>query len=198
MGFFDIFRKNKPAEEHDPAEGYDRTPSQDITINVTEEYIEINGKPFMLPIKTEELFDMFGEAQKHTFGKINIDYLTKETNELLNHFVSAQRTNFTWNDLGLYAYTDDGRYANALTIRLRPSKYRKDPEQYPTNMFGGTLTVNGLHWFDFLKSVEPVYSNLKRRSLGRYLVCGCFTDLKRKDQMRTERHYSDITISLNN
>ncbi len=199
MGFFDLFRKNKPAEELDPAEDYDRTPSQDITINVTEEYIEINGKQFMLPIKMEELFDIFGAAQKHTFGKIDIDFLTKEDNDLINEAVSEQRANFTWNDLGLYAYTNEGRYADCLMVMLRPSTDGSDPEHYPQNMFGGTLTINGEHWFEFLKSVKPEYSNSKNknRKLGRYIIFGDFTEREFKDKKRTYRHYSSIQISMN-
>ncbi|MBQ8196276.1 MAG: hypothetical protein IJZ47_13050 [Oscillospiraceae bacterium] len=198
MGIFDIFRKNKPAEEHDPAEDYDRTPSQDITINVTEEYIEINGKQVVLPVKMEELFDMFSAAQKHTFGKIDIDFLTKEDNDFINESVSEQRANFTWNDLGLYAYTNEGRYADCLMVMLRPSTDGSDPEHYPQNMFGGTLTISGAHWFEFLKSVKPEYSNSsnKHRTLGRYVIYGEFTEREFKDKKRTDKHYSHIQISL--
>ncbi len=199
MGFFDLFKKNKPAiEEHDPAEDYDRTPSQDITINVTEEYIEINGKQFILPIKMEELFAIFGEAQKHTFGKVDIDFLTKEDNDLINNSVSEQRANFTWNALGLYAFTNEGRYADCLMVMLRPSTDGTDPEHYPTNMFGGTLTINGARWFEFLKPVKPEYSNSsnKKRVLGRHIIFGNFTNRDFKDKKRTDKQYSNIQISM--
>ncbi len=200
MGLFDLFIKNKPVvEEHDPAEDYDRTPSQNITINVTEEHIEINGKQYMLPIKMEELFDIFGEAQKHTFGKIDIDFLTKEDNDFINESVSEQRANFTWNDLGLYAFTNEGRYADCLMAMLRPSTDGSDPEHYPQNMFGGTLTINGAHWFEFLKPIKPEYSNSsnKKRKLGRYIIYGEFTEREFKDKKRTDKHYSSIQISMN-
>ena len=199
MGFFDLFKKDEPViEEHDPAEDYDRTPSQNISINVTEEYVEINGKKFTLPIKMEELFDIFGEAQKHTFGKVNIEFLTQEQNDMINNSVSEQRANFTWNDLGLYAYTNEGRYADCLMARLRPCVDREDPEHYPQNMFGGTLTINGAHWFEFLKPVKPEYSNSsnKSRTLGRHVIYGDFTEREFKDKKRTDRHYGHIQISL--
>lgn len=200
MGFFDLFKKNEPVtEEHDPAEDYDRTPSQDITINVTDEYVEINGKQFTLPIKMEELFDIFGEAQKHTFGKVNIEYLTQEDNDMINNSVSEQRANFAWNDLGLYTFTNEGRYAKTLMLRFRPSTDNDDPEHYPTNMFGGTLTINGAHWFEFLKPVKTKYSNSsdKSRVIGRYIIYGSFTERDFKDKKRTDKHYSSIQISLN-
>lgn len=200
MGFFDLFRKNEPVvEEHDPAEDYDRTPSQNITINVTEEYVEINGKQFTLPIKMEELFAIFGEAQKHTFGKVNIDFLSKEDNDFINESVSEQRANFAWNDLGMYAFTNEERYAKTLMVRLRPSTDGDDPEHYPTNMFGGTLTINGAHWFEFLKPVKTKYSNSKNkgRVIGRHIIYGSFTNRDFKDKKRTDKHYGSIQISLN-
>ncbi|MBE6901980.1 MAG: hypothetical protein E7478_05855 [Ruminococcaceae bacterium] len=197
MGFF---RKNEPViEEHDPAEDYDRTPSQNIAINVAEEYVEINGKQFTLPIKMEELVQLFGEAEKETFGKVNIEYLTQEDNDMINRSVSEQRANFAWDDLGLYAFTNEGRYAKTLMVRLRPRVDHDDPEHYPTNMFGGTLTINGAHWFEFLKPVKPKYSNSasKGRVLGRHIIYGSFTDRDFKDKKRTDKHYANIQISLN-
>ena len=200
MGFFSLFKKNEPViEEHDPAEDYDRTPSQNISINVTEEHIEINGKQYTLPIKMEELVQLFGEPVKHTFGKVNIEFLTQEQNDMINNSVSEQRANFAWNELGLYAFTNEGKYAKALMVRLRPRVDRDAPEHYPTNMFGGTLTINGEHWFEFLKPVKPEYSNSsnKKRALGRYIIFGDFTEREFKDKKRTDKHYGHIQISLN-
>lgn len=200
MGFFDLFKKNEPVvEEHDPAEDFDRTPSQNISINVTEEYVEINGKQFTLPVKMEELVQLFGEPQKHTFGKVNIEFLSQEDNDMINSSVSEQRANFAWNDLGLYAFTNEGRYAKTLMVMLRPRTDGTDPEHYPTNMFGGTLTVNGGSWFEFLKPVKTEYSNSasKGRVLGRYIIYGHFTTRDFKDKKRTDSHYSNIQISLN-
>lgn len=200
MGFFDLFKKNEPVvEEHDPAEDYDRTPSQNIAVNVTEEYVEINGKQFSLPIKMEELVELFGEPVKHTFGKVNIECLSQEDNDMINRSVSEQRANFAWDDLGLYAFTNESKYAKTLMVRLRPRVDRDDPEQYPKNMFGGTLTISGAHWFEFLKPVKPKYSNSdsKGRVLGRHIIYGSFTEREFKDKKRTDRHYSYIQISLN-
>lgn len=200
MGFLGLFKKDEPViDEHDPAEDYDRTPSQNISINITEEYVEINGKQFTLPVEMEKLFELFGEAQKHTFGKVNIEYLTQEDNDMINRSAGEQRANFAWNDLGLYAFTKEGRYAKTLMVRLRPTVDSDDPEQYPANMFGGTLTINGAHWFEFLKPVKPKYSNSdsKGRVLGRYIIYGSFTEREFKDKKRTDRHYSYIQISLN-
>ncbi len=199
MGFFDLFKKNEPViDEHDPAEDFDRTPSQNIAINVTEECVEINGKQFMLPIKMEELVQLFGEPKKHTFGKVNIEFLTEEQNDMINNSVSEQRANFSWDNLGLYVFTNEGRYADCLMVMLRPCVDREDPDSYPTNMFGGTLTINGAHWFEFLKPVKPEYSNSsnKKRALGRHIIYGEFTKREFKDKKRTDKHYGHIQISL--
>ena len=86
MGFLDKFRKPSPAEEvHDPAEDYDRTPSQNITVNLTESCIEINGKSYTFPIQITELVELFGEPEKFVFGKMYIDVLSDKQNAYLNH-----------------------------------------------------------------------------------------------------------------
>lgn len=77
MGLFDQLLKQAPAAEvHDPAEDYDRTPSQNITVNLTETAIELNGKSYTFPIQLTELVELFGEPEKFVFGKMYIDVLS--------------------------------------------------------------------------------------------------------------------------
>ena len=104
MGLFDNFRKSAPtAEVHDPAEDYDRTPSQDITVNLTETAIELNGKSYTFPIQLTELVELFGEPEKSVFGKMYIDVLSDKQNAYLNQ-TTPQRLNFVWHELGIKAY----------------------------------------------------------------------------------------------
>lgn len=198
MGFFDLFKKNEPViDEHDPADDYDTTPSKDITIDVDEEYITINGKRLSLPINMNELVELFGKPEKQTFGKVYLDVLDDEDNEYLNA-IAGQRINYVWNDLGLYAYTNDRVYVKTLMLVIRPYEDRETPEIYPKNMFGGTFTINGGSWFEPLKPIKTKYSNSAEKSLklGRHLIYANFTSRDFKDKKRTERHYSNFQISL--
>ena len=104
MRLFDKLRKQAPAAEvHDPAEDYDRTPSQNITVNLTETAIELNGKSYTFPIQLTELVELFGNPEKFVFGKMYIDVLSDKQNAYLNQ-TTPQRLNFVWHELGIKAY----------------------------------------------------------------------------------------------
>ena len=199
MGLFDIFKKkDQPAEPaHDPADDFDTTPSKDITIDVDEEHITINGKKLALPINMNELVELFGKPEKQTFGKVYVDVLDDDDNAFLNAMV-GQRINYVWNDLGLYAYTDDRVNVNTLMLVIRPYEDHEMPEIFPKNMFGGTFTINGGSWFPPLKPIKTEYSNSaeKKMRLGRHLIYANFTSRDFKDKNRTERHYSGFQITL--
>lgn len=99
MGLFDKFRKPAPEEKaHDPAVDYDRTPSQDITVNLSENNIEINGKSYAFPIPLTELVEQFGKPDKYVFGKMYIDVLSDKQNAILNE-TTPDRLNYAWNEL---------------------------------------------------------------------------------------------------
>ncbi len=198
MGFFDLFRKKEYVEERpDPAMQYDTAPSKDITIDVDEENVTINGKQLSMPVNINELVELFGTPEKQTFGKVYVDVLDDEDNAFLNSMV-GQRINYVWNDLGLYAYTDDRVNVNTLMLVIRPYEDHEMPEIYPKNMFGGTFTIKGGSWFEPLKPIKTEYSNSaeKKMELGRHLIYANFTERDFKDKNRTERHYSYFQITL--
>ena len=137
MGLFDNFRKSAlAAEVHDPAEDYDRTPSQNITVNLTETASELNGKSYTFPIQLTELVELFGEPEKSVFGKMYIDVLSDKQNAYLNQ-TTPQRLNFVWHELGIKAYCYDRVSIRAMQFQLRPYTYREMPTASHFNMFGG-------------------------------------------------------------
>lgn len=199
MRLSDIFRfkRKQTVQEHDTAEDFDKSPSEHIAVDVTNEYVYINNKQYTLPIKMEVLIEMFGKPQIQTFGKIQIDELDEEDNDFLNA-IAGQRINYCWNELGIYAYTHDAIYAKALLFMLRPGISPETPDIFPKNMFGGKITINGREWFESLKKIKPEYSNSANKSmtLGRHKIYGQFTDNNIKDRLRTEKSYSYIDIDL--
>lgn len=143
MGLFDKLRKTAPAAEvHDPAEDYDLTPSQNITVNLTENSIEINGKSYTFPVPLTELVEQFGEPEKFVFGKMYIDVLSDKQNAYLNQ-TTPDRLNYVWHEPGIKAYCYDRATIKAIQFQLRPYAYREMPPVSPSNMFGGKLTMNG-------------------------------------------------------
>lgn len=198
MGLFDKHRKTPPAADiHDPAEDYDRTPSQDFTVNLTESSIELNGKTFTFPIQLTELVEMFGEPEKFSFGKMYIDVLSDKQNAILNQ-TTPQRLNFMWHDLGIKAYCYDRVTVRALQFQLRPYTYREMPTASPSSMFGGKITLNGQPWFELIKPVKPESSGSYSKSFkfGVHKIHGAFTTPDMKDKLRTEKDYTNIEIAL--
>ena len=200
MSLFDIFNtKNKTVEEeHDPAEDFDRTASEHISIDVNEEYVTINGTKLTLPIKINTLIEFFGEPEIQTFEGFHIDVQDKEINDFFNSALSGKRANYSWNELGLYAFTQDSANVTTLMMMLRPSINPETPDIYPKNMYGGKFTINGGEWFPVMKPVKTKYSNSSEKNikLGRHRIFGSFTDRDKKDKKRTEKNYTHIDISL--
>lgn len=198
VGLFDVFKKSAPAADvHDPAEDYDRTPSQDIIVNLTEDKIEINGKSYAFPIQLTELVELFGEPEKFVFGKMYIDVLSEKQNAYLNQ-TTPQRLNFVWHDLGIKAYCYDRVTVRALQFQFRPYIYREMPTASPSNMFGGKLTINGQPWFELIKPVKPESSGsyTKGFKFGVHKIHGAFTTPEMKDNLRTEKDYTNLEIAL--
>ncbi len=198
MGLFDKLRKQAPsAEVHDPAEDYDRTPSQNITVNLTETAIELNGKSYTFPIQLTELVELFGEPEKFVFGKMYIDVLSDKQNAYLNQ-TTPQRLNFVWHELGIKAYCYDRVTVRAIQFQLRPYAYREMPTASPSSMFGGEITFNGQPWFELMKPVKPESSGSYSKSFkfGVHKIHGAFTDPQKKDKLRTEKDYTNIEIAL--
>ena len=198
MGLFDVFaRKQSVEEEYDTAEDFDRTPSQHISIDVNEDYVTINGRQLTMPIKMDMLMELFGKPQVQTFGEVHIDVLDEEDNDFINK-LAGKRINYVWNELGLYAFTNDATNVTGLMMMLRPAVNPETPAIYPKNMFGGRFTINGGEWFPVMKPVKTEYSNSSEKflELGRHYIFGCFTDRDQKDKKRTEKSYSHIQISL--
>lgn len=198
MGLFDKFRKPAPeGKAHDPAVDYDRTPSQDITVNLTESNIEINGKSYAFPIPLTELVEQFGEPEKYVFGKMNIDVLSDKQNAILNE-TTPDRLNYVWNELGIKAYCYDRVSIRAFQFTFRPYAYREMPPASPSNMFGGKITFNGQPWFELMKPVKPESPSSYNKSFkfGAHKIHGAFTDPKTKDKLRTEKDYTNIEIAL--
>lgn len=198
MGLFDKLHKKAPAAEvHDPAEDYDRTPSQNITVNITETAIEINGKSYTFPIPLTELVELFGEPEKFVFGKMYIDVLSDKQNAILNQ-TTPDRLNYVWHELGIKAYCYDRVTVRALQFQFRPYTYREMPTASPSNMFGGKLTINGQPWFELIKPVKPESSSsyTKGFKFGVHKIHGAFTTPEMKDKLRTEKDYTNLEIAL--
>lgn len=167
MSFFDIFKRNNPAPE----------PSR-ITVELGENSIVINRASINIPTHVDTLAKLLGTPRRVVCPKTDD---------------GEQRTNYAWDDLGLYCYTKNGSTAHCLGIRLNPGELSLN--YYPTEFFKGKVTINGAPWFNAIRGAENM-DFFKQLMLGRYSVVCEFVDFEAEDASRTEKDYTGIEIQI--
>ncbi len=88
-----------------------------LRIELTENNFQINGISFKFPIAVDSLINILGECKKHK-AKYN--------------------TIFTWDDLGILAYSKNESFVESLCALYKPNEYIFSPK----NVFSGQLKVN--------------------------------------------------------
>lgn len=133
MGLFDKFKKSPSVED------FDTTPSKGITIALTEEVMDINGKQLTLPCHKDMLKDIFGE---YTLSMDNIGG-------------TGVRYIYLWHELGILAYSKNDECVNCISIQFYPNGKKYAPNA-TKNIFGGTVTVDGADWLTlFVDEKQP-------------------------------------------
>ncbi len=158
MSFFDIFRKHKQTYRVH-------------TINLAENGLEINGQHLDLPVHISAAVKYFGEPRSTVY---------KTPHELLEYLEEqygkgsvTKRTNYSWDELGVYAFTMNGAVINNFGIRL--SLDGSAPAHYPKSAFSGKILINGKPWFDCVKDAE------REDSVFRFFFGGYMVLLKHND-----------------
>ncbi len=169
------------------------TIMSDITVNVSENGIEINNTAIQLPCDISLLFSVLGEAVRKDFGKISSSEFNKDELDRLNS-IAPQRACYTWNTLGIHCHTDDGTSVNTISLRMRDSSLFKHPDYYPASMFSGTFTINGKPWLKALEKGEKDEDSTEL-IVGEYSVYGSRTDNKSHFFSRSLK-YSTVELSL--
>lgn len=153
MRLFDILKKLSKQNE------FDTTPSCHININITEEFMDINGTKLLLPCHKDELKSIFGEWM------FSMDNLTG----------TSIRYIYIWHELGIVAYSEDDENVNCVSLQFHPPQ-KKNAINSPKNMFGGSITVNGESWellFENVKSpkVDKIKLPIKLAHYGNFTLC---------------------------
>ncbi len=130
MGFFDFFKKRKPTLK-----------GEDICIDFSDKGININGKLIEIPSHIDALCDILGRPR-------NIKFKTSDsTREFLEQTAGVgmvtKRVNYTWDELGLYVYTYNGKVIQCFGLDFTKQSYGHSPK----DVFKGKVTINGRPWF---------------------------------------------------
>ncbi|MBQ9947391.1 MAG: hypothetical protein IJO91_03295 [Oscillospiraceae bacterium] len=177
--FKNLFRKKQPVQT-----------AVISTIDITESGLVINGQLVDMPIHITVLKEIFGEPRSIGFKT------DKESREFLEGLhgngMVTKRVNYTWDDLGIYCYTNNGTVVNSIGIRL--SKQGDTYKYTPDKTYKGTVTIGGRPWFERINEGEDM-EFFRRCELGPYSIVSEYADPFDEGE-RTESSYVDIELSL--
>lgn len=160
-------------------------------INITPKGVIINGKKkFSLPCDMKKLTKIFGSPRAAMF---ETDRENKEFLEAMHgQNTVTNRVNFSWDSLGVYCYTLNGKKATCFGIRITDQPIAIYP-QTPKTPFRGTVTVNGSPWLEAVKRGEDceVFFNLIN---GEYSVIAEYTDDETDPWKRGEQDFTEIEV----
>ncbi|MGB4812564.1 MAG: SMI1/KNR4 family protein [Methylophilaceae bacterium] len=97
------------------------------TINLTEHYFQINGVSFTFPIEINTLKNVLGNCRHVKLQHNNI---------------------YTWDDLGISAYSKNGLLVENISIDIQSGNYQFSPK----NLFTGSLLFNGVDAIGYYKT----------------------------------------------
>ena len=185
MGFFSkLFGKKKSAVLGN---------SKTITIDIREDGVMINGKKMDIPIHIRALSDILGKPRKTAFKTSKEDkevYAKMHPGEIL-----VQRINYTWDELGLMCYTNNGSVVNCFGIEFNPPE-GYNAASHPKSMFGGTVLINGKPWLGEVMAGKDL-EVFRKIIVGNYSLVAEYTDFEQDDSTRDESGFTGIEIQLN-
>lgn len=160
------------------------------TVNITEEYITINGRNFEVPMHIDPLIEVLGTPR---VIKCKTDEKDKEFLEKMHgEGMVTNRVNYVWDELGINCYTMNGKVLTCLGIELN---HGETYPQTPKKVFTGTLTINGRPWLEAVKEGKDC-DVLQQVSLGGYTLTAEYVDFEQDMATRDETSYTGIEISL--
>lgn len=192
MGFFGNLFKKEPAEPKivSPAKISER--SKGISIDIRDDCVMIDGKRFDIP------FDI--DAIKAVWGKPRFTEL--ETPESMRVYLEessgmpvTNRSNYTFDELGVEYFTYDGKTVFNFSVYLNTSKLNY--KAVPQMMFGGSLTINGQPWLPIIKRGKETCAGTSQKIIvGKHSVIADLIDCNLRASKRTEANYSRFSISI--
>lgn len=162
-----------------------------VQINITDSKIIINKNKLSLPCSVEKITAILGtpRAQRYETKNEDKNFLQK----MHNNASVTDRVNYMWDNLGIKCYTLDGKTVHTFGVEL--NKGVLDYPNVPKSLFGGVITIKGQPWLSAIKSGsdEMVLQKLK---VGSFSLCAEYVDIDCDMNLRTEKDYTGIEISL--
>lgn len=145
---------------------------EQCNIDLSENGITINGVKLDVLVHIEAAEKLLGEPRGKKFRT------SSDSREFLEgrygEGMVTNRVNYTWDDLGIYCYTMNGKVVSCFGFMFRSSP-EMDLKYAPAKMFSGTLTIGGEPWEQAVRRGEDC-EFLRELRLGSYLVTAEYTD----------------------
>lgn len=150
MGFLSkLFGKDDPAEVDFEYQG------ERLSLDYSPSGMVLGGRCISLPADISEFTSILGKARR---------------------VKTKMGANYTWDKLGVYCYTRDGKKVHTFGVFFRQGEI--ELETLPKNLYDGEFTINGQDWVAQLAKGENADVLISLR-LGAYTATGefaCFGD----------------------
>lgn len=139
---------------------------EQCVVDISENGMSINGVKLDVLVHLNAAEKLLGTPRS---TKFRTDAENREFLELTHgDGMVSNRVNYTWDDLGIYCYTMNGKVIHCFGFH-----FRNDPEMSlkhaPARLFRGTLTICGKPWMEAVKSGEDC-EFLRELHIGNYLI----------------------------
>ncbi|MDE7399941.1 MAG: hypothetical protein K2N06_10490 [Oscillospiraceae bacterium] len=165
--------------------------SKGITIDIHNDCFMINSIEFDIPTHIDAFKAVFGEPRVTEFETTGAmrEYLEESSGKPVTN-----RTNYTWDELGMECYTYDGKTVNSFCMYLNASEYESDAAHHM--MFGGKLTINEQHWLPVIKRGKEACGGTSQKAIvGKYSVIAGLIDYNQRISKTNETSFESINIA---
>lgn len=163
----------------------------DITIDIRESGIVINGNAFSGKIYIDDLKPILGEPRSF---ELEPDKNLLEALEQKFGKGNVKVTKYTWDDLGIYCNTDDGKLLVDLGIAL--NNKGKTAPQTPKSNFKGIITIDGNNWLTEMQKGKDHFQMYYNRKYANYYLFAEYFPETKENPNKTEEDFTIIEIIL--
>lgn len=162
---------------------------EQCVVDISKDGLMINGTMLDVLVHLEAAEKLLGSSRGKKYRT------TAENREFLEESCGSgmvsNRVNYTWDDLGIYCYTMNGKVISSFGFMFNNAMELKHS---PKKMFSGVLTINGEPWQQAISRGEDC-EFFRELILGGYTVIAEYTD-PFSGETPDEGGYNCVEISL--
>lgn len=168
-------------------------PGEQCSVDISSGGMTINDMKLDVLVHLDSAEKLLGtpRAMKFRTSAENREFLEETHGEGM----VSNRVNYTWDDLGIYCYTMNGKVVHCFGFMFRNAP-ELDLKYAPKKMFSGSLTINGEPWQQAVLRGEDC-EVLRTLHVGGYCVTAEYADPFAGDKP-DEGGYNCVEVQLGN